>query len=112
MATYDYRLSLKVFMYGKSADFMNNSGERGLFTSRGCCKCEAWFMKLWFTTASGPQQSRCGEIGSPEGEKMATYDYQLFLKVFMYGKSADFMNNSGYLNPTKVVFFANPTFVG
>ena len=57
----------------------------GLFTSRGCCKCEAWFMKLWFTTASGPQQSRCGEIGSPEGEKMATYDYQLSLKVFMYG---------------------------
>jgi len=50
-------------------------------------------MKLWFTTANGPQQSRCGEIGSPEGEK-------------------DFMNNSGYLNPTKVVFFANPTFVG
>jgi hypothetical protein len=41
--------------------------QRGLFTSRGCCKCEARFMKLWFTTANVPQQSRCGEIGSPEG---------------------------------------------
>jgi hypothetical protein len=30
-------------------------------------------MKLWFTTANGPQQRRCGEIGSPEGEKMPTY---------------------------------------
>jgi hypothetical protein len=30
-------------------------------------------MKLWFTTANGPQQSRCSEIGSPEGEKMTTY---------------------------------------
>ena len=23
-------------------------------------------MKLWFSTAIGPQQSRCSEIGSPE----------------------------------------------
>jgi hypothetical protein len=29
-------------------------------------------MKLWFSTAIGPQQSRCSEIGSPEGEKMPT----------------------------------------
>jgi len=27
-------------------------------------------MKLWSSTAIGPQQSRCSEIGSPEGEKM------------------------------------------
>ncbi|MGD2246537.1 MAG: hypothetical protein PVI11_08330 [Candidatus Aminicenantes bacterium] len=29
-------------------------------------------MKLWSSTAIGPQQSRCSEIGSPEGEKMPT----------------------------------------
>ena len=29
-------------------------------------------MKLWFSTAIGPQQSRCSEIGSSEGEKMPT----------------------------------------
>jgi hypothetical protein len=27
-------------------------------------------MKLWSSTANGLQRSRCGEIGSPEREKM------------------------------------------
>jgi len=27
-------------------------------------------MKLWSSTANGPQRSRCNKIGSPEGEKM------------------------------------------
>jgi len=52
-------------------------------------------MKLWFTTAIGPQQSRCGEIGSPEGEKMPTYDYYSSFRAFWNMVSADFMNNSG-----------------
>jgi len=52
-------------------------------------------MKLWFSTANGPQQSRCGEIGSPEGEKMPTYNEIMFLKVDLNMVSADFMNNSG-----------------
>jgi len=29
-------------------------------------------MKLWSSTAIGPQQGRCSEIGSPKGEKMPT----------------------------------------
>jgi hypothetical protein len=52
-------------------------------------------MKLWFTTANGPQRSRSCEIGSPEGEKMPTYDDQFSLRAFLYMVSADFMNNSG-----------------
>jgi len=31
-------------------------------------------MKLWLPTANGPQRSRCGKIGSPEGLKMPTFD--------------------------------------
>jgi hypothetical protein len=27
-------------------------------------------VKLWSSTANGPQRTRCGEIGSPEREKM------------------------------------------
>jgi len=40
-------------------------------------------MKLWFTTANEPQQSRCSKIGSPEGEKMPTYDYYSSFIAFM-----------------------------
>ena len=46
------------FSYGKrgqatfqAADFMNDSGGRGLFTSRGYCIYEAQRMKLWSSTA-------------------------------------------------------------
>jgi hypothetical protein len=59
-------------------------------------------MKLWFTTANGPQQSRCGEIGSPEGEKMPTYDDQFSFRDFLYMVSADFMNNSGKLRKEEI----------
>jgi len=52
-------------------------------------------MKLWSSTANGPQQSRCDEIGSPEGEKMPTYNEIMFLKVDLNRVSADFMDNSG-----------------
>ena len=52
-------------------------------------------MKLWSPTANGPQQSRCGEIGSPEGEKMPTYNEIIILKADLNIVSADFMNNSG-----------------
>ena len=32
-------------------------------------------MKLWFSTANALQQSRCGEIGLPEGQKRSLPDY-------------------------------------
>jgi len=35
-----------------SAFFMNNPGERGLFTSQACCRCKAQGMQLWYFTAN------------------------------------------------------------
>jgi hypothetical protein len=52
-------------------------------------------MKLWSSTANGPQQSRSGDIGSPEGEKMPTYDDYSSFRNFLPVVSADFMNNPG-----------------
>ena len=52
-----------------TTSFMNSSGRPGLFTSRGCRRCEAQGMKLWYFTANPMQQSRFGEIGSPERGK-------------------------------------------
>ncbi len=60
-----------------SADFMNNQeASSNLDYSRVEVAVYARRrpMKLWFATAIGPQQSRCSEIGSPEGEKMPTIE--------------------------------------
>jgi len=56
---------------------MNNSGEPGLFTSRDCRRCKAQGMKLWSSTANALQRSKCGDIGSPEGEKMPMIDIDI-----------------------------------
>ncbi|NOR54305.1 MAG: hypothetical protein GQ536_09490 [Candidatus Aminicenantes bacterium] len=37
-------------------------------------------MKLWLSTANGSQRSRCGKIGSPEGEKMPIGSKKKLLK--------------------------------
>jgi len=69
----DETMILKFDVNKVSADFMNNSGS--LIYSRVEVAADARRrpVKLWSSTANGPQQSRCGEIGSPEGEKMPTY---------------------------------------
>jgi len=59
-------------------------------------------MKLWFTTANGSQQSRCSEIGSPEGEKMPTLDYLSCFKGVLKKVAAYFMNNSGKFGLTLI----------
>jgi hypothetical protein len=38
-------------------------------------------MELYLDTANGPQRSRCGEIGSPEGEKMPEYLENVFVVI-------------------------------
>ena len=86
---------LKVDLNRVSADFMNNSGYLSYSRVEVAADARRRAMKLWFSTANGPQQSRCGEIGSPEGEKMPTYNEIMFLKVDLNMVSADFMNNSG-----------------
>jgi len=53
-----------------SADFMDNQGaSSNLDYSRVEVAVDARRrpMKLWLSTAIGPQQSRCSEIGSPKG---------------------------------------------
>ena len=55
-----------------SADFMNNSGYLIYSRVEVAADGRRRLIKLWSSTANGPQQSRCGEIGSPEREKMPT----------------------------------------
>jgi len=71
-----------VFMLRKSADFMNNSGYLCYSRVEVAGDARRRHMKLWSSTAIGPQQSRCSEIGSPVGEKMPTEDVQLSFKGF------------------------------
>jgi len=49
-----------------SADFMNNSGYLIYSRVEVAADGRRRLMKLWLSTANGPQQSRCSEIGSPE----------------------------------------------
>ena len=51
-------------MKKKSADFMNNSGNLCYSRVEVAANARRRHMKLWFTSANGPQQSRSGEIGS------------------------------------------------
>ncbi len=65
---------------------MNNSGDLGYSRVKLAANARRRHMKLWFTTANVPQRSRCGEIGSPEGEKMPTYnEYFTLLSCCDYG---------------------------
>jgi len=62
----------KVDLNTVSADFMNNSGDLCYSRVEVAADARRRAMKLWSSTANGPQQSRCGKIGSPEGEKLPT----------------------------------------
>jgi len=81
-------------MNNGSADFMNNSWYMSYSRVEVAVDARRRPMKLWSSTAIGPQQSRCSEIGSPEGEKMPTVDEIMLIKVDLNNGSADFMNNS------------------
>ena len=88
---------------------MNNSGGRGLFTSRGCCRrrCEERndsgnLMPLRmnmrsprFARDDNFHKEKCRQICTPEGEKIPTEDEIVFIKKDLNKGSADFMNNAG-----------------
>ncbi len=63
---------IRYFLQEVSAYFMNNSGFMDCSRVEVAVDARRRAMKLWSSTAIGPQQSRCSEIGSPEGEKMPT----------------------------------------
>ncbi len=67
MPTIDDMMFIKVDLNRVSADFMNNSGDLSCSRVEVAADARRRAMKLWFSTANGPQQSRCGEIGSPGG---------------------------------------------